>query len=91
MARPGKQTKSAHKPKVAVPEPTDEEIYEDVEEPPPPTAQTINKKPSPVLTVTSMSTKTPAISLPLSGILSPLGKVSHCNKSSSLVAEPPRS
>ena len=67
-------TTEDEKPKVDAPEPIDEKICEDIEEPLPPTAQCTITKPSPLLTVTSTSTKSPAISLPCSGILSPLGR-----------------
>ena len=85
-----KMTTEYEDPKVDVPEPIDERIYEDVKEPLPPTAQTTFKKPSPPLSVTSMSTRSPATSSPHSGILSPPGKVLDCKLSSPPVAEPPR-
>ena len=74
-------TTEDEKPKVDAPEPIDEEICDDIEEPPPPTAQCTIKKPSLLLTVTSVSTKSPAISLPCSCIISLPGKVSDCKKS----------
>lgn len=86
-------TAEGEMPKVDEPEPIDEEIYEDVEEPPPPSPQTKTpstsiKKPSPSAAAASSSTKS---SVPRVGVMSPPGTVSNFKKSSSPISEPPRS
>lgn len=84
------------KPSVDEPEPIDEEIYEDVDEPPlspktttPTSSSSSIKKPTPPPTSVSVSTnKSPAAR---SGVLSPLGNVSNFKRDTSPVTEPPRS